>query len=86
MVKKEYVILFKEIFQNDKNNLIPAIQAVRDNGGSVTDCVKILKKEFDLPLKEADALLWETKVWEDIRDYTFKVRDDFFDAFEDLVD
>lgn len=86
MINEEHQNIFKEVFQNDKNNLTLAIQAIRDNGGSIVDCVKILKREFNLPLNEADALLWETKVWDDIKDHTFKSRDEFYKAIEEVFE
>ena len=86
MSEIEHQKLFKEVYQNDKNNLTQAIQTIRDNGGSVVDCVKVLKRELNLPLNKADALLWETKVWDDIKDYTFKLRDEMFKAIEEVFE
>jgi len=84
MINKDHQKIFKEVLQNDKNNLTLAIQAIRDNGGSALDCVKILKKELRLSLSDADEILWKSKVWADIEEQTFKLRDDFGKALEDF--
>jgi len=84
MINKKLQLLFRESFQNDKHKLVEAIQKVRDKGGTPMDCTKILVKELKISVGIADRILWKSKVWEDIKEQTFRMRDDFVKALEDF--
>lgn len=86
MINKELQTIFITKFNNDKNQLVDALQAVRDNGGTPADCTNILVRELKVSLSQADRILWKTKVWDDIKEHTFKMRDEFGNVLEDFTE
>ncbi|MCW3071097.1 MAG: hypothetical protein JWO44_987 [Bacteroidetes bacterium] len=78
MLKQEYKIIFRKYFRGRFEDLEEIFEILKSNGASMADCVKILIFELDLPLKTADEIVINSKVWGHLKKDTKELRDVFY--------
>lgn len=71
--------IFKNIYKGDEDSLQKSLLILKKEGFTQVDVVKLLIHELNLSLKEADTIVFNSKAWEEERDETLKIRNDFGD-------
>ncbi|MFT4599863.1 MAG: hypothetical protein ACI857_000030 [Arenicella sp.] len=81
-LNQKHVDIFRATYKSGERNFEETLLALRESGAWQLDCVKLIKSELNIPLKEADAIVLNSKTWSDHLDSTVNLRDQFFDAFQ----
>lgn len=63
-------------------DVVTALQKLKHLGASITDAVRVVKYELELPLKEADEVVLSSGVWNEYQDNSIKARETFWDFIE----
>lgn len=71
--------IFKTIYKGDEDSLQKSLLILKKEGFTQVDVVKLLIHEFNLTLKEADKIVFNSKAWEEERDATLNIRNDLGD-------
>jgi hypothetical protein len=80
----DYIAIFKQTY----NNLLPdsletALMAMKTAGASQIDSIRVVTSELKITLREADALILNSKTWENEKELTLKLRNDIADLWND---
>jgi hypothetical protein len=83
----DYIAIFKQTY----NNLLPdsletALMAMKIAGASQIDSIRVVMSELKITLREADALILNSKTWENEKELTLKLRNDIADLWNDTED
>lgn len=78
-----FEMTFQEIYQNNNENLELALIKLKEQGSDQIDTVKILMKMINLSLSDADTIVLNSTAWKEEKDYTEKLRDNFFGLSND---
>ena len=81
MPQHELMKVFKAYYQGEES-LETVLKELKASGASPMDCVKLLKRELEISLKEADQIVLNSQTWEDINDETIALRDTFSNTVE----
>lgn len=77
MIDKRYVRIFHEYFEGQYDEFEEIFQILKNNGASISDCVKILVLELKLPLKMADEIVLNSKTWGGLKNGSQELRREF---------
>ena len=79
--KEDLWPVFKANYLNG-DDIEYAIAAIRKAGATQIDTIRLIMKELDTSLSEADQLVINSKTWADCAEATCQLRKDFQDATE----
>lgn len=79
---EKYQNIFIAFYKESENNLEKVIQILKDEGATQVISILVLKSALGLSLKEADNLILNSKAWEESREFTINLREEFADALE----
>jgi len=76
----------REIFWANYNidNLDNCIIELKEAGATQIDCIKILRAELNMSIKQADEIVLNSLAWRESREITEKMRKDFDDLLDGL--
>ena len=79
-----YKEIFSSIHLNDDRNIEIALKALKENGVTQIDCVKILISELAISLTKADEIVVNSITWSSHKIITEKFRNEFGDFLESI--
>lgn len=83
---EKYLEIFKGVYQVDTNNIEEALLALKNQGASQMESVRIIKNSLGLLLTQADNIVLNSKAWLATKEETLKLRNELFDDLEKLAD
>lgn len=84
IIFEKLTAVFQSVYNSNENNMESALIALRKNGASQIQCVRILKSQLGISLREADSKVLYSKTWEDCRASTIDLRRSFWEGGEEL--
>jgi len=84
MIQKNLLIKFKEIYNSQNKNIQETILELKNIGATQMDCLKIIKKELKLSIKEADNIILNSKAWSNHLESNLNLRDSITNYLENI--
>lgn len=75
--------IFRANYHGDDKSLQEALVLLKENGFTQIECLKLLIKELNLPLRAADKVILHSDAWREMRETNVETRDIFIDGLTD---
>lgn len=85
MINKKLKSIFEEHYKAT-NDINFTLKKLREIGASEVDCVKVVKVELNIGLREADEIVLNSETWADKKAITLDFRENFHNSVEKLIE